>query len=118
MTSFILETKKSSEILLPEIEENLCGNGLISFAFSLIASLPAFFQSGRGSNKHSYGRKENTERLGKWSDPRWRSFLTLHGSMAVFKEKEARTRSMVASWPLSDWVLVLCGSKRSRECVV
>jgi hypothetical protein len=53
------------EKLTSEMEEKLHGNKVISFAFSLMASLFAFFHSGQSSNAQKGGTKENTERMGK-----------------------------------------------------
>jgi hypothetical protein len=76
ITSFIHEIKKLTEKSISEIHVKIYGKVQISFALSFIASSFAFFHRGWGSNWHSCGTKEKTERMGKWSDPWWRSFLT------------------------------------------
>ncbi len=50
ITPFIQEIKESIERSISGVEENLRGNEFISFALSIVASLLAFFHSGRGSN--------------------------------------------------------------------
>ncbi len=83
-----------------------------------MASLFAFFHSGRGSNAQKCGTKVNTERIGKWSDPWWRSLLTLHDSSAFFMGGDAKTRSMVVSRQFWDHVIVPGGSSRLRKCAL
>jgi hypothetical protein len=118
ITPFIQEIKKSTEKSISEIEDKFCGNELISLAFYLMASLFAFFHSGRGSNTQKCGTKENTERIDKWSDPWWMSFLTLHDSRAFFKGGDVKARSMVVPRRFWDHVLVPGGNSRLRKCAL
>jgi hypothetical protein len=49
---------------ISESEEKVHGKELICFAFSIMASLFAFFHSRRGSNWHAWGIKEKIESMG------------------------------------------------------
>jgi hypothetical protein len=100
---------------MSEIHEKFLGNVWISFALSFMASSSAFFHRGRGSNWHNCGTKEKTERMGKWSDPWWRSFLTLHDSREFFKGGDAKTKSIVASRPFSERMIDPWGSRRCKK---
>jgi hypothetical protein len=100
---------------MSEIHEKFLGNVKFSFALSFMSSLFAFFHSERGSNWHSRSTKEKTERIGKWSDPWWRSFLTLHDSWEIFMGGDAKTKSLVVSRPCSELVIDPLGSRRCKK---
>jgi hypothetical protein len=63
-TLFIQEIRKSIKKSISEIEVKVHGKELISFALSMMASLFAFFHSGRGSNWHGCGRNEKNRQYG------------------------------------------------------
>jgi hypothetical protein len=46
-----------------------------------------------------------TERMGKWSDLWWRTLLTLHDLWEFYKGGDAKTQSIVVSWPFSDCMI-------------
>jgi hypothetical protein len=115
MTSFIHKITKSIEKSISEIHEKFLGNVRISLALSFMASSFAFFYCGRGSNWQNCDTKEKTERMGKWSDHWWRSFLTLHDSREFFKSGDVKTKSIVVSRPLSEHVIDPWGSRRCKK---
>jgi hypothetical protein len=100
---------------MSEIDEKLCGKEFISFALSAMASLFAFFHEGPDLHLHRCGTKEKTEIIGLWSDPWWRSSLTLQDSSAFLRGREAKTRSMVVSLFLSARVIDPWGRNKCRK---
>jgi hypothetical protein len=69
MNSFIQEIKKSTQKSLSEVDEKLCGKEFVSFAVLATAFLFAVFHNGLDSNLHNCSPKEETEKLGLWSEP-------------------------------------------------
>jgi hypothetical protein len=53
--------------------------------------------------------------MGKWSDPWWKSLLTLHDSREFLKGGDARTISIVVSHPFSERVIIPWGSRRCKK---
>jgi hypothetical protein len=82
----------------------------LSWLLCLLSFIVGMAQTGT-----NVAQKENTERMGKWSNPWWRSFLTLHNLREFLSGGDAKISSMVVSQPFSEHVIDPWGSRRCKK---